>query len=308
MIAPSLSSATGLAVVRVGIATVTSREAIPEAVLVNRACARAHASRQELIDALPLIGAGATGDPHWQAKVWQRLRDERPRARRRWLWQLTGAFAAACVLALWLGTCTAFDIPLRQSMYVLFVDDRADLPNAIALNSLLVNLARVVGPAIAGALLSFTSEAVCFALNALSFLAVIGAFLLMRWPVHQPPGKVSGFWASWVEGVRYAASLPPVRALLIMVAILAWTIAPYSALMPVYAKDIYGSGPRALGWLLAAAGAGALVSTFYLASRHSVRGLAGIIVRASAARGLPRDHRRDVAGDARARGESSWAR
>jgi len=190
------------------------------------------------------------------------------------------------VLALWLGTCTAFDIPLRQSMYVLFVDDRADLPNAIALNSLLVNLARVVGPAIAGALLSFTSEAVCFALNALSFLAVIGAFLLMRWPPHRPPEKVSGYWASWLEGVRYAASLPPVRALLIMVAILAWTIAPYSALMPVYAKDIYGSGPRALGWLLAAAGAGALASMFYLASRHSVRGLAGIIVRASAVSGF----------------------
>jgi MFS family permease len=190
------------------------------------------------------------------------------------------------VLALWLGTCTAFDLPLRQSMYVLFVEDRSDLPNAIALNSLLVNLARVVGPAIAGALLSFTSEAVCFALNALSFLAVIGAFLLMQWPVHQPPAKVSGFWSSWVEGARYAASLPPVRALLVTVAILAWTIAPYSALMPVYAKDIYGSGPAALGWLLAAAGAGALVSTLYLASRHTVRGLAGIIVRAVAVSGF----------------------
>ena len=190
------------------------------------------------------------------------------------------------VLALWLGTCTAFDLPLRQSMYVVFVDDRSDLPNAIALNSLLVNLARVVGPAIAGVLLAVTGEAVCFALNALSFLAVIGAFLLMRWPPHQRPAKVSGFWSSWVEGARYAASLPPVRALLVMVAILSWTIAPYSALMPVYAKDIYGSGPYALGWLLSAAGAGALVSTLFLASRHSVRGLAGIIVRAAATSGV----------------------
>jgi len=190
------------------------------------------------------------------------------------------------VLALWLGTCTAFDLPLRQSMYVLFVDDRSDLPNAIALNSLLVNLARVAGPAIAGLLLSFTSEAVCFGLNALSFLAVIGAFLLMQWPVHRRPAQVSGYWSSWLEGARYAASLPPVRALLVMVAILAWTIAPYTALMPVYAKDIYGGGPNALGWLLAAAGAGALVSTFYLASRHSVRGLAAIIVRAAATSGI----------------------
>jgi MFS family permease len=190
------------------------------------------------------------------------------------------------VLALWLGTCTAFDLPLRQSMYVLFVDERSDLPNAIALNSLLVNLARVVGPAVAGLLLSVTSEAVCFALNAVSFLAVIGAFLMMRWPPHTRPAKVAGFWSSWAEGARYAASLPPVRSLLVMVAILAWTISPYSALMPVYAKDIYGSGPHALGWLLAAAGAGALVSTLFLASRHSVRGLAAIIVRAAAASGV----------------------
>ena len=190
------------------------------------------------------------------------------------------------VLALWLGTCMAFDLPMRQSMYLLFVDDRRDLPNAIALNSLLVNLARVIGPAVAGGLLAVTSEAVCFALNALSFLAVIGAFLMMHWPAHRRPEKVTGMWSSFVEGARYAAALPPVRALLALVAILAWTIAPYSALMPVYAKDIYGSGPNALGWLLASAGAGALVSTLYLANRPTIRGLASIIVRAAATSGV----------------------
>ena len=81
------------------------------------------------------------------------------------------------VLALWLGTCSAFDLPMRQSMYVHFVADRGDLANAIALNSMLVNTARVVGPALAGMLLAWTSEAVCFALNALSFIAVILAIL-----------------------------------------------------------------------------------------------------------------------------------
>jgi MFS family permease len=189
-------------------------------------------------------------------------------------------------LALWLGTCTAFDLPMRQSMYVHFVEDRADLPNAIALNSFLVNTARVVGPALAGLLLAITSEAVCFGLNALSFLAVIVALSRMQWKEDIRSRPTSGWWSSWLEGARYAAALPPVRDLLIMVAILAFTISPYSSLMPVYAKDVYGGGPQALGWLLASAGVGALISTGYLASRPSVRGLARVIVRAAALCGL----------------------
>ena len=190
------------------------------------------------------------------------------------------------VLALWLGTCSAFDLPLRQSMYVHFIADRGDLANAIALNSMLVNTARVVGPAIAGLLLALTSEAVCFALNALSFLAVIVAILRMHWPADIRPATSSGWWASWVEGVRYAHGLKPVRALLAMVAALAWTIAPYSSLMPVYAKDIFGGGPHTLGWLLSAAGFGALVSTAYLASRATVRGLGRVILYAAATSGI----------------------
>jgi MFS family permease len=190
------------------------------------------------------------------------------------------------VLALWLGTCSAFDLPLRQSMYVHFVADRGDLANAIALNSMLVNTARVVGPAIAGLLLALTSEAVCFGLNALSFLAVIVAILRMQWPADVRHGASSGWWDSWVEGVRYAHGLKPVRALLVIVAALAWTIAPYSSLMPVYAKDIFGGGPHTLGWLLSAAGFGALVATAYLASRATVRGLGRVILYAAATSGF----------------------
>jgi MFS family permease len=89
------------------------------------------------------------------------------------------------------------------------------------------------------------------------------------------------WWTSWLEGARYTVELAPVRVLLTLVAVLAWTVAPYSTLMPVFAKDIYGGGPNALGWLLSAAGLGALLATGYLASRPSVRGLAGVIVRAS---------------------------
>ena len=190
------------------------------------------------------------------------------------------------VLALWLGTCSAFDLPMRQSMYVHFVADRGDLANAIALNSMLVNTARVVGPAVAGLLLAWTGEAACFALNALSFIAVIAAITKMHWPRDIRPAASSGWWASWVEGVRYAYGLKPVRALLVLVASLAWTISPYTSLMPVYAKDIFGGGPHTLGYLLSAAGFGALVSTAYLASRATVRGLGRVILYASVGSGL----------------------
>jgi MFS family permease len=191
------------------------------------------------------------------------------------VWQLIA-------LALWLGTVSAFDIPVRQSLYVYLVEDRADLPNAIALNSFMVNAARIVGPALAGLLLAVVSEAVCFGLNALSFVAVIFAVARMHFPREPgPAARASGWWSSWVEGFRYVSQFAPARALLLLVAVLAWTIAPYSSLMPIFAKDVYGGGPHTLGFLLAAAGSGALISTAYLASRENIRGL-GRVIAASA--------------------------
>jgi predicted MFS family arabinose efflux permease len=190
-------------------------------------------------------------------------------------------------LALFLGVVTAFDIPVRQSLYVYLIEDRADLPNAIALNSFLVNAARVVGPALAGLLLALVSEALCFALNALSFAAVIIAVARMRFP-HEPgpAARAQGWWSSWLEGFRFASRHPPTRALLALVAVLAWTITPYSTLMPIYAKDVYGGGPHTLGFLLAAAGGGALMSTAYLANRENVRGLIRVIALAAATSGI----------------------
>jgi MFS family permease len=182
------------------------------------------------------------------------------------------------VLSLWLGLVSAFDVPLRQALWVHLVEDRVDLPNAIALNSVLVNVARVVGPALAGLLLAVVSEAVCFALNALSFVAVIVAISRMRW-AHEPPPAPwrGGFWASWIEGYRFVSGYAPARTMLMLVALLAFTISPYSSMMPAYAKDIYGGGPQTLGFLLSAAGIGALLSTLYLASRSTIRGLARVI-------------------------------
>ena len=116
---------------------------------------------------------------------------------------------------------------------------------------------------------------------------MIVAVARMRFPREPgPAARPSGWWSSWLEGFRYASRHPPARALLALVAVLAWTITPYSSLMPIYAKDVYGGGPHTLGFLLAAAGAGALGSTAYLASRETVRGLIRVIAIAAATCGL----------------------
>ncbi|MEO8486991.1 MAG: MFS transporter [Betaproteobacteria bacterium] len=188
-------------------------------------------------------------------------------------------------LALFLSVAQTFDVVLRQSSYVLFVEDRADLGNAIALNSMMVNAARVIGPAVAGLLLAVTSEAVCFGINALSFVAVLVALTRIRWPAHVGHAAGTGWWPSFVEGARYAVGFAPARALLLLVGLMAFTIVPYSSLMPIYAKVHFAGGPQTLGFLLAAAGTGALIAMVWLAGRGSVRGLGRVIAGAALASG-----------------------
>ena len=188
-------------------------------------------------------------------------------------------------LALFLSVAQTFDVVLRQSSYILFVDDRADLANAIALNSMMVNAARVIGPAVAGLILAVTSEAVCFAINAASFLAVLFALTRIRWPAFAPHPAGTGWWPSFVEGARYAFGFAPARALLALVALMSFTIVPYSSLMPIYAKVHFAGGPQTLGFLLSGAGAGALIAMVWLAGRPSVRGLGRVIGGAALASG-----------------------
>ena len=189
-------------------------------------------------------------------------------------------------LATFAGVVAAFDVPLRQTLYVNLVDDRSVLPNAIALNSFMVNAARVIGPALAGALLALATEAVCFALNAFSFVAVLAALHRVHWPKTAPSASRGGFLDNWNEGARYAFGFAPIRSVLLVIAAAAWTISPYSSLMPIYAKDIYGGGPQTLGWLLSAAGAGALAVPFYLAGRDTSVGLGRGVALATVAGGL----------------------
>jgi MFS family permease len=185
-------------------------------------------------------------------------------------------------LALVLGCASAFDIPLRHAMIARLVGDRVHLPNAIALNSLLINCARVVGPALAGILIAAVGEATCFGLNALSFGAVLYALSQMRWPAARTPAPAAGWLASWLEGAESAFGFRPIRAALLLIALISSTVGTYSTLMPVFAKDVFGGDAHTLGMLLSAAGGGALLSALYLASRHTTRGLDRVILVAGA--------------------------
>ncbi len=170
-------------------------------------------------------------------------------------------------LSLLLGTINAFDIPARQSLLVELVDDPTHLANAIALNSTMVNLARLLGPAIAGALLTVLGAGPCFAVNALSFGAVIGSLLLMRIVPRAPRANRPGAWEGLREGWAYLRQAPALRRQILLMAGLSFCALPFGTLLPVFAKDVFHGAAGTFGLLNSVAGAGALVGALYLASR-----------------------------------------
>ena len=175
-------------------------------------------------------------------------------------------------LATLLGITNAFDIPARQAFLAETVH-RGDIVNAIALNSSMLNGARVVGPAVAGLVLAAVGEGWCFLLNAISYVAVIGALLMMR--IDAPaPGRVhASAWDSVVEGFAYSWHTKPVRALLLLLGLVSLMGMPYSVLMPVIADRILGSGANGYGLLMSASGLGALAGAATLTLRRHIRGL-----------------------------------
>jgi MFS family permease len=184
------------------------------------------------------------------------------------------------------GLIDAFDMPTRQSMIVRMVDDRADLPNAIALNSSMVNGARLLGPAIAGVLIAVVGEGLCFLVDALSYGAVLVCVLFMRFDAAPPPARRAHVLHDMVEGFRYASGSPPIRSLLGLLALSGLAGRPFTTLLPVIASDVMGGGPGTLGALQSASGFGALAGALYLASRKSVLGLGRVIAIATALFGL----------------------
>jgi MFS family permease len=181
------------------------------------------------------------------------------------------------LLQLLQGIINAFDTPARQSFVVQMVDDRADLPNAIALNSSMVNLSRVIGPSIGGGIIAAAGEAWCFLIDGVSYIAVIGSLLAMRVAVRPRVVSTTRLSEELRDGFRYVTGFPPVRSALLLLALVSIMGMPYTVLMPAIARNILGGDSHTLGFLMTASGLGALGGAFYLASRHTVIGLGRVI-------------------------------
>ena len=169
-------------------------------------------------------------------------------------------------LSVILGIINGFDVPARQSLVYELVDDKKDLPNAVALNSSMVNLSKLIGPALAGIAIEKLGAVVCFGLNALSFIAVISSLLLMRLPEYiQKPHKrkVAG---ELYDGLMYIKRTPSLRFIVLIVTLISLFVLPFSTLMPVYAKDIFHGNAATFGILDSMVGLGAFIGAIFLAS------------------------------------------
>jgi MFS family permease len=190
------------------------------------------------------------------------------------------------ILAVTQGIINAFDMPGRQAFMVQMVEDRGDLGNAIAINSSMVNMARLIGPSLAGMLIAATNEGWCFLVDGISYIAVIASLLAMR--LHAPVARrpAASMWHELHEGWTYVSGFLPIRTILTLFAIVSLMGMPFVVLMPIFAARVLHGGPHTLGFLMGAMGVGALISALSLAARKSVRGLIRMIPIAAAVFGL----------------------
>lgn len=204
------------------------------------------------------------------------------------------ALAIAGVIEVWhiialqafQGVINAFDTPARQSFLIDMIEDKADLPNAIALNSSMVNVARLVGPSVAGVLIVWVGEGWCFFVDGVTYFAIVGSLMAMR--VSHRPRLVTGkkVLHDLADGFRYAFGFAPIRAVLLLLALVGLAGMPYTVLLPVIASETLHGGSHTLGFLMGATGIGALGGALLLASRNSVVGLGGWVPRAAATFGV----------------------
>jgi MFS family permease len=190
-------------------------------------------------------------------------------------------------LSLLLGIINAFDSTCRQAFYVELLDDKKDISNAVALYSSLFHISRLVGPMVAGFLIASVGEGITFLVNGLSYIGVIASLLAIKRRAPEViKRKVEGVWRELKEGFRYVLASVQIRSVLSFVMVVGVTGLSYNILLPIFAKDILGSGPVTLGLLTAFASVGALIGSLYLASRKDGKGLAKYIVAFAAVLGL----------------------
>jgi len=200
----------------------------------------------------------------------------------------SGRINIAWILALSVmqGFINAFDMPGRQAFMVQMVGNRDDLGNAIAINSSMVNMARLVGPSLAGVVIAASNEAWCFLIDGISYLAVIASLLAMQ--IHAPAirRKAASTFTELKEGWSYVSGFVPIRTILLLFAVVSLMGMPFVVLMPIFAAKVLHGGPHTLGFLMGAMGVGALISALSLAARKNVRGLIRMIPLAAAVFGL----------------------
>jgi len=175
------------------------------------------------------------------------------------------------------GLINAFDMPARQSFLVQMVEGRTDLSNAIALNSTMVNGARLLGPALAGMIIAAVGEGYCFLIDGISYFAVIASLLAMKLESRTVVQSSASMLAQLREGWSYVSSFAPIRTVLLLFAIVSFIGVPYTVLMPVFATKVLHGGPHTMGFLMGAAGMGSIGAALSLAARKSVRGLYRVI-------------------------------
>lgn len=185
------------------------------------------------------------------------------------------------MLSIFLGVVNAFDMPTRQAFVTEMLDDKNDLPNAIALNSLIFNIARQIGPMIAGFLIGQIGEASCFFINAISFVAVIASLIAMKLPQNIKITDNGAMFSGIKDGISYSFGFLPIKYILFYTAAMSIVAMPYSILMPVFAKSILHGGPQTYGFLLWSTGIGAFIGAIFLARRKTVHGLDLVVVMAA---------------------------
>lgn len=181
------------------------------------------------------------------------------------------------VLSSFQGLINAFDMPTRQAFVVQMVEEKRDLGNAIALNSSMVNLARLIGPSLAGLIIAALGEGYCFLIDGVSYSAVIVSLLAMRNLPPQMFSKRARMVQELRDGLSYVVHFAPVRSILLLLALVSLLGMPYTVLMPIFAAQVLHGGAHTLGFLMAASGLGALIGAVALAARKSVRGLGKMI-------------------------------
>lgn len=191
------------------------------------------------------------------------------------------------VLTVFLGLCVAVELPVRHAYLLELVGDKQDLPNAVATTSLIANCGRLIGPVVAGMLIGWFSEAICFLINSLTYIAVLLSFAFIRVRPQQSSESHPSALRGLKEGIAYAWQTIPIRLLLITLALIALTAAPYNTLMPAIVHEAFAGDAGTLGFLVGAAGLGGVCGTLVLASRSGVRGLlqlilAGVLIASSA--------------------------